>query len=329
MKPNGKATGPRLPAPRFRSNVTSEAPTEESKVAQLIAMMENGSTNRLTAAQLAGYLRDNRRNAESLLAAFQTTEDKAYLPEALEKFPHDPQVNFTAFFRSDTPKEKQQRIEALKKAAPDNAMANYLAAQEAFKTGNTDLAVQELMTASGKNGWQDYSKEFIQSAEDAYRAAGWSEAEAKAMATANLLLPHLSEMKNLGQHSTELAKLYQQAGDPDSALAIRQAALAMGQHFEAESVGGFLLKSLVGINIQSQVLRSMDPANIYDDSGRTVKDELATLQERRNALKELGKQLDAIYPTLTERDIVSYFDRMKTFGELSATQWLVNRKKAN
>lgn len=328
MKSGSKAA-PRLPAPRLRGQVKPESPTEESKAAHVIALLENGGTNKLTAEQLAGYLRENQRSAESLLAVFRATEDKAFLEEALAKFPDDPQVNFTALFRSDTPEEKQQRIEALKKAAPDNALANYLAAQEAFKSGNTDLAVKELMAASGKTGWQDYSKEFIQSAEDAYRSGGYSESEAKALASVGLLLPHLQELKNLGQSGTELAKLYQQSGDYDSALALRQATLALGQSFEADSTGGALLKSLVGINIQNMVLRSMDPASIYDDSGRTVKDELAALQERRNALKELGKQVDSVYLTLTEREIISYFDRMKTFGELAATQWLVNRKKGN
>ncbi|MCD6048733.1 MAG: hypothetical protein K0Q55_136 [Verrucomicrobia bacterium] len=321
-----QARGPRLPAPRLRTAPQEAAPTEENKVAQLVEWLEKGGTNRLTTPQLAGYLAANGRNAESLLAAFRTSGDKELLKEALEKFPNDPQVNFTALFHSATPEERQARIEALKQSAPDNAMANYLAAQEAFKAGNTDLAVQELMAASGKGAWQDYSREFIQSAEEAYRAAGHSDAEAKALAATGLLLPHLQELRDLGRKVNDLAGLYQQAGDLDSALAARQIGLNLGQRFEEGTVDNSLLKQLVGIAIQNQMLASMNPASAYDNSGRTVADEVEALKQRRKTILELGQQGGSIFPTLSEQELGIYFDRQKTFGEMATLRWLIGRQ---
>jgi hypothetical protein len=118
------------------------------------------------------FLRDNRRSAESLLAAFRATEDPAFLQEAVEKCPNDPRVNFIACFaalsRTDsTPDERRQRLEAFKQSAPDNALPNYLSAQEHFKSGQEDQAVLDLAAAFGKSKFQDYSGDFVQSAEEA------------------------------------------------------------------------------------------------------------------------------------------------------------------
>jgi hypothetical protein len=326
-KASTRVTSPRLPAPRLRMAAPEVAPVEENKVAQLVEWLKQGGTNQLTAAQLTGYLATNRRNAESLMAAFRTTGDKEFLKEALAKFPHDPQVNFTALFQSATPAERQQRLEALKQAAPDNAMANFLAAHEAFKAGNADLAVQELMAANGKGGWQDYSREFVQSAEEAYRAAGHSDAEAKALAATGLLLPHLQELRDLGRKVNDLAGLYQQAGDLDSAQAARQIGLNLGERFTEASVDNSLLKQLVGIAIQNQILTSLDPASAYDNTGRTVQQELEALKQQRDAIRDLGQQSGSIFGTLSEQDLANYFDRQKAFGEMATIQWLIGRQK--
>ncbi len=317
----------RLPAPQMREHTGGKEAAEADKKAQLLTWLEEGNTNQLSAEVLSQYLAANQRSAESLLAAFRTTGDKELLKEALEKYPDDPQVNFTALFNSDTPEERRQRLEALKKADPDNAMANFLAAQEAFKAGNTDLAVQELMAASGKTGWQDYSREFTHSAEEAYRAAGYSEAEAKAMAATGLLLPQLQELRDLGRKVNDLAGLYQQAGDLDSALAARQIGLSLGERFTEPTADNSLLKQLVGIAIQNQILASMNPASPYDNTGRTVQQELEALKQQRDAIRELGQQSGSIFATLNEQEIASYFDRQKMFGEMATIQWLISRQK--
>jgi len=316
----------RLPTPKLSEHKDAKA-AAETKARQLLTWLEKGSTNQLSTEVLSQYLAMNQRSVESLLAAFRTTGDKDLLKEALEKYPDDPRVNFTALFNSDTPEERQQRLEALKKADPDNAMANFLAAQEAFKAGNTDLAVQELMAASGKTGWQDYSREFTHSAEEAYRAAGYSEAEAKAMAATGLVLPQLQELRDLGRKVNDLAGLYQQAGDYDSALAARQIGLSLGERFTEPTADNSLLKQLVGIAIQNQILASMNPASPYDNTGRTVQQELEALKQQRDAIRELVQQSGSIFSTLNEQEIASYFDRQKTFGELATIQWLISRQK--
>jgi hypothetical protein len=87
----------------------------------------------------------------------------------------------------------------------DNALANYLAALQAFRSGQADQAVQELVAASGKARIEDYSTDAIQNMEEAYRAAGYSEAEAKAAAGLEYNARPFVELRSLLHSLTDLA----------------------------------------------------------------------------------------------------------------------------
>src|SRR5213595_1641724 len=130
------------------------------------------------------------------MAAFHATDDRTFLQEAMEKYPADPRLDYVAWFRSQSPEERRQWLEAFKQSAPDNACANYLSAREYFKSGQNNQAVQELLVAATKP-IQDYSLDFVQNAEEAYRAAGYSDAEARVISTSALPFPQLGEYDGL------------------------------------------------------------------------------------------------------------------------------------
>src|SRR5207249_11426158 len=182
------ARAPRLPAPPIQAGIASNTlPAEAFPSGNLYGLITN-KTSKLTAAQVEPYLNANRRNAASLLAAFRTTGDPALLEEAMQKYPNDPQVDFEAAIRREaSPAERRQWLDAFKQSAPDNALANYLSALDHFKGGQTDQAVHDLVAASAKPRFQDYSSDRIQDDEEAYRAAGYTVAEAKVVATSHLL----------------------------------------------------------------------------------------------------------------------------------------------
>lgn len=316
----------RPPIAHRRPNPQAHPKAEKPTLAQFLSQLQNGEMPQLRPEQLDLYLQQNQRNAGSLLAAFRTTGDKEFLKEALEKYPHNPLVNYAAAFRSDTPEERAHHLAELKQAAPDNALPNYLAAYDLFKSGHPDDAAQELLAASGKSGWQDYSPAFIQNAEEAYRAAGYSQTEAKLLADAGLVLPQMQELRDLGRKMNELAKSYQQNNDAVSAQATRDLALSLGLRMEEPSAGVSMLNNLVGIAIQREILGSLDPASPYGNTGHTVSEELAALTQRKADLRELNIQVDAILPTLSETDAIHYFDREKSFGSIEAMKWLVNRQ---
>ena len=334
---------PRLPAPQMAAAAPAVGPAVGQPVStNLLAQLLTGDESfKLSPQQVESYLEENRHSAESLLAAFRTTEDRTFLQEALEKYPNDPRVNFAAYFAArnqpdSSPEERRQRVDSFKRSAPDNALADYLSAQEHFNSGQTDEAVQDLIAASARSGFQDYSGEFIQNAEEVYRAAGYSEAEAKALAACTLPLPQLAQLKRLGQNLVELASLYRQSGDESSARAALQMGLNLAQQVGEPSGSHYLINELVGVNIESQILESIEPGSLYDSAGLTAKDRLEELARTREEIKRLGDPstwmggerrdvLLALWEQMPPQDLTSFYDRVKVSGEREALRWALNK----
>jgi len=209
----------------MQANAAEPLPTESLSITNLYARLMAKNPVKLSAQQIQPYLDANGRSAASLLAGFRTTGDAALLEEAMQKYPDNPQVSFEAVLRKDaSPAERRQWLDAFKKSAPDNPLANYLSAADYFKAGQTDQAVQELILVSAKPQFQDYSLDRLQDDEEAFRAAGYPVAQARMAACSQLLLPQLVQMRDLARSIVDLANSYQQAGDEAS----RQAALQMG-----------------------------------------------------------------------------------------------------
>ena len=280
--------------------------------------------------QVQSHLDANHRSAGSLLAAFQATGDRALLQEAQEKYPQDPQVNVAAYYRgpfdSTQPASPERRgwLESLKASDPESPLANYLAARDDFKAGQTDRAIEELLAASGKRQLRDYSADSIQNVEEVWRAAGYSAAEAAAVASATLRMNEVVDLKQLAGNLVAAANAYQLAGNAKSAETVLRIGIALGQQLDQASPAG-LSRNLAGLRIESEVLRAMEQTAAYDANGRTVAERLAEIASRREALMALGEQFQTAWPKMTEADLVSFYERQKTFGAESALRWLASR----
>ena len=281
----------------------------------------NGEGAELRPDQVQGYLLDNHRDAASLLAAFRATHDQALLKEAEEKYPNDPQVAMEAAWRSGSPEDRRKWLDTFKRAAPDNAVPNLLSAASYFRDGQPEQAVQEVMAAARKP-IQDYSRDFGQSAEEAYLAAGYSAVDAKGLATTTLLLPQMAEYKAVAVGLADMANAYRQAGDQASAQASLQWALNLGQRLDDPS-SLTEIQSLVGIAVQRIALNGMDPGAAPGDGGQTVQSQLDALTQERQTFKTLNQQWDVIQPTVSDQDALNYFNRRWLFGEQAAAQWIV------
>lgn len=307
--------------------LSCEQPAQTNR---LIQILEDGLE--VTTEQIEPYLQKHGRSTESLLAAYLVTRDRALLREAMENQPDDPRMCFLAYQllalwdrEQSTPEDRQAWLDAFKRAAPDNALPHYLAAGEYFESGQTESALQELLAAAEKPAFKDYSIDYIYLREEAFRAAGYSEVEAKIASTFLLLLPHLSQLKQLFVNATEQAKTYQAAGDVSGAQTLLHAIFNSGQQLEKD--GLFLINKLVGFSVQRMALNAMDPSSPLDATGLTVQQQLEAIKMRREKLwemlKEMPKVLDLL-PNLPEQDIVAFFDRNKLFGEEQAVRWLRN-----
>jgi RNA polymerase sigma factor (sigma-70 family) len=315
-----------LPAPPIQASTTPPDTMPESHSTNLIMRLMRGEkAPLLTPQQAESYLTQNHRTAGSLLAAFRATGDRKLLDEAMEKYPADPQVAFTAAYASGASPEDQRRwLDAFKRSAPENALPNYLSAVGHFKAGQSDEAIQDLSAAFSKQRFQDYSWDFIQNGEEAYRAAGYPEVEARVIPSMALILPHLAELKQLNFNLIDLAAAYRQAGDESSAAAALQMDATLGQRLDATENSALITK-LVGMTIESIALKQMDPNSPYGAAGQTAKDRLDEITQRKTSLSDFAKQLDGIYTTISASDWISYHDRWQAFGEENAMKWLLSK----
>ncbi len=321
-------SSPRLPAPRMQSSAPpADSSVDDSVATNLISQVLQGKpAPRLTAEQVGPYLQANRRNAASLLAAFRTTGDPVYLEEAMQRFPSDPQVAFEAAFRKDvSPQEQRQWLDALKQTAPQNSLADYLSAANHFKAGQPDQAVRDLVAASGKPQFEDYTLERIQDDEEIFRAAGYTVAESKTIPTSQLLLPQLLPLKQLTGQLLDLARSYQQVGDAASAQSVLQMAAGLGQRYSVLSAGEPEISQLVGIAIERMALNTMDPNRAYGSGGQTVQARLDQLAQQAAQVKELAQQTEGLLSQMTDQDWISYKDRWRNFGEEAAARWLLGK----
>ncbi|MBE0540573.1 MAG: hypothetical protein IH623_04220 [Verrucomicrobia bacterium] len=318
-----------------RSDTFTPWPTEPVIETQAttnwLARMQAGDFPSLSSEEAEAYVAASKRSAESLLAAYRASTDRTFLREALEKFPDDPKVNFAGYcdaFRngaSYTTEERRALLDRLTKSAPENSLGNFLAAYDYFNKGESDKALEQIRNAATKSSLNDYSLEFIQNAEEAYRNAGYSEADAKAIATSTLILPHLSQLKQAGVGLLDLAGRYQQSGDDVQAQEALQLALHLADMLQDGSQHKAIINQLVGISIESKVLNTLDPNHAYDNSGRTVQQRIDELAQNRKNLNANVGPMENLLPIMTPADQSAYFDRMKLFGEEAAMTWAVGK----
>jgi RNA polymerase sigma factor (sigma-70 family) len=289
---------------------------------EMYALLTN-KVARLTKAQVEPYLKTNGRSAASLLAAFRTTGDLALLAEARRKFPNDPEVGFETAIRNDASRtERRAGLDAFKRGAPENALANYLSALDLFKSGQKDAAVQELNAGATKQQFQDYTSERTRTDEDVYRTAGYPPGEAQMIANCFLPEAHLVQMNELGQSIVALAADYGQSGDTTSQEAALQMALTLGKRFDDPAAGETMRWQLIGIRVERAALNAMDPARMM--GGQSVQDRLNQIAQQKEAIQELTREADPIWKTLSDDDWTSYHAQIARSGEEAAVRWLVS-----
>lgn len=300
------------------------ASTNEFAGTNLYARFRNGDVMRVSREELEVYLAKHQRGVGALLGALRASGDDALLKEAKERFPNDPRVQFAAAYKTDSAEERQQWLEKFKQSDPDNSLANYLLAGEHLQAGRIEQALQELTAAGGKAGFDNHLREFVQDAEEAYHAAGYSEAEAKGTACWTALLPELTKLKQVSLDLVDLAKRYDQAGDVASAQAVREMGMSLGGRLD-QSGQPTLIQELVGHAIERIVLNSMNPNAPYGTSGQTVKELSDSIGQRRKSLRALTEQAEPLLQTMSDSEPAHFYDRLKLYGEVSAMRWVVNQ----
>lgn len=279
------------------------------------------AASKLTRTEVEAYLHRTNRSAGSLVAGYWLTKDPALLKEAATRFPDDPQVQLAVLTADVFPEQRWRWIEAFKRTAPDNALANYLAAAEYFKAGQTDQAIAELTASASKSGLSLYRRELTDAFIAAYLAAGFAQADAAILGFATTPLPTLSGLRDTARQAIGVANELRTSGDRFAADALDSQVLHLGEQLIASDDGKILITELVGIAMQKMALQDLAPAD-------TTSSRLADLEARIAAIKA-ATQTPALEQTLalmSDAEIIEYFRRVETDGEYEALLWLQNQQ---
>ena len=287
--------------------------------------LQSGETPALPREKVEDYVERCKRDAPSLLAAYRLTRDKSYLTEAAQSHPNDPRIQIAMLGDTSlSPDQRAQWIERLKQSAPENALGNYLAAAELFKTKQPERALQELAAAAAKPRFDDYATADIQATEELLLLAGRSPVEAKGTAFMGTLLPHLQSLTAVSKEMAALVKEQLARGDTAAAENLANMGLAIARQINTGPSRGILIEQLVAMAFEKRVLEPLEQNRSYEFLRQTPAERLAVLQSQRDEIRSLTQKLDAFDPAsgLTEPELLVYFERLKNSGELAALRWL-------
>lgn len=304
----------------------SSAPTDSGRSRDwLEQMMSHEGPDPISKESLDRWFASGRTNAADLLAARQAGGGIEFLELALKQFPDDPRVLMAATLLNKDPTVYRERLERFKSADPNNALADYLSAGNEFRAGNRQKALENLISATGKSGFNDYVLEAARTAEELYLHDGRSPAEAKALGSSTIQLPHLSQLKKLSQEMATLQSEFLAAGDTAAAEQITHMGIRLGEQFSEGPGSMTLIGELVGLAIEKVILKNLRPEDSYDFLNGTAQDYLTRIEERRSSSRPDSAQFESWIRHAPEADILGYFDRLHAHGERAALNWMRQR----
>jgi len=163
--------------------------------------------------------------------------------------------------------------------------------------------------------------------QEGYQDAGLTTTEAAALASQQWTQESLPFFVSLGASLAQLAQQYRQAGDPDSAQAAVQICLTLASQAAVLSPQQNLDGEFMGLGMEQRLLKTLDPASPYDDSGRPVSDRLAELAQRTAELNSLCQQGGQALQTLSDPDLAAFYEQFWTAGQSAAYRWLLSRSQ--
>jgi hypothetical protein len=279
--------------------------------------------------KVEAWLARHNRDARSLLAAFRALADTNYLNEAAINFPSDPQVQWIILARDAFPEDRRKWLDLLKTSSPSNSVANYLSAQDDFKNGKPQDAINELLAASGKPQFGGFSLESLVAGEELNQFAGTTSTEAEQFAFSQAATDAImadATYKRLAMNLQDLAREKLDAGDLDSVQNLAQMGMALADQIRSGDSGTLIPNQLVGNAIEAVALSQLDQNTSYDFlGGQTPAQILQQFKEQKASFMELVQNFEAIYPNLASEEMAGFIEHINVYGQIDAMRWLVQK----
>jgi len=302
---------------------------EPAPVSLLEVLEQESSVAELSPQALARHVERNGSTAESLLAAYRHDGNSNWLHQAAVAYPTDPRVQLKVLASDLHPDDRQQWLESFKQSAPENSLANYLAAHHHLENGDLLLAMQELDAGNQKKQLTAYLMESMQNAEELYVQAGNDPLQAKAKAFVDTEFDHLGDLRETAKRLLQYHDELRTSGQQEAADQLAIMGLQFAQHSSIGEGNNTLIGQLVGLASERAFLERLDPGQGYPSLPMPVPEMLEAVDQQKEFLKQLGRNFqDALDAPPSEAGLLyHYFDRVKIFGEYEAIQWLYQQQQ--
>lgn len=297
----------------------------ESEPARSVAdLLTSGELLRAAATPevLEAYRAGHGDDAASLLTSFLATQDRTFLDAAAQRHGHEPRVQLAVLLNDPDPSERTDWLNRFKVSDPSNALPNYLAARENFELGRPLDAIRELAEAVEKDTYEVYTYDAMIDQQELLLSAGLPPVEANAIAMFSTPLPHLAQLRQLGNNVADLQQQYAAAQDTASLDTLTQLGLDLAGRLNQPKGRRFLIDQLVGIAIEDQLLQAYPPNTQLAFMSVPIHVRLADLAAQKQAMRDLAPLVDNAMLQASEATWATYLERVKLQGEWAALQWL-------
>ena len=310
--------------PRSAADIISQLESPPKRQGVTVKDILTGKVPALSEVEVEAFLREKGRTAQNLLAASRLLKDLKYAREAAILEPQNPLAQFEIALRGETPEEKGAALAAFRQAAPDNSLGDYLAAHQAFQSGDASAAGAALLQGLDNPVFADYSRQLADGSEQAYLSAGYDTQVASVAAMYSLSIERAQPLMDVADKLKGLQDEFIRTADFDAAEPTVIIGLTLGQRMQEQ--GPYLIDQVMGISIERKFLQQLDPLTAAGPGGQTAAERLETLDANLLEIKTLTSDVGGAILTMDDAMRSQYLAKVKAEGELSALRWLAARK---
>lgn len=319
--------GPKI-RPRSAAEIMPqrETPPKRARVTMNDVMKNTlaGKAHRLSQPEVEAFLKNQGRGAANLIIAGRMLNDLKYAREAAKAEPNNPLPRLELALHGETPEERSAAIAALRTAAPDNSLGHYLAADQAFRSGDTSAASEALLKSLDSPHFITYDTEIVDSNEQAFLGAGYEPQAASLAAMESAYISHLRATHEVTESLRSLQAESIRAADFEAAGQTLAIGLKLGQRLQDQRPN--FLEKMMGMSIETRLLNQLDPLTPVGPSGQTAGERIADLAAKRLEMEDLATRFEPAFANADDATQSQLVSKMKAEGHLAAMRWLVEKK---
>jgi hypothetical protein len=321
-----EAVLPPAPAlrPRSAAEIIPKLQDPPKRAGVTIKEIFAGKVPQLNQLEVEAFLKNQGRTPANLLAASRLLKDLSLVREAIKADPENPAAQLELALRGETPEEKSAALAAFREIAPQNSLGDFLAAHQAFQSGDAAAAGEALLKSLDNPLYADYGQQIIDSSEQAFLYAGYEPEAASVSAMFSLTVERFQPMMKVSDNLKSLQEEFIRTADFDAAEPTVVIGLTLGQRMQDQ--GPYLIDQLSGIAVERKFLDQLDPATAAGPGGQTAGERLATLDAKLLEIKGLASRFTPAFASADPATQSQYLAKMKAEGELAAMRWLVEKK---